>query len=66
MALKLHNLVNENLEELTFEQITDVDQMISSRRQINFEINRNKTGKIGMNTCANKLYPPAISLALTC
>ena len=57
MALRLHKLVNENLVDLTFEQITVMDQMICTRRQINFEIHRNNTGKIGMNTTANKLYP---------
>jgi hypothetical protein len=57
MALRLHKLVNENLIDLSFEQITVMDQMICSRRQISFEIHRNNTGKIGMNTTANKLYP---------
>ena len=57
MALKLHKLVNENLDDLNLEQITVMDQMICSRRQINFEIHRNNTGKIGINTTANKLYP---------
>jgi hypothetical protein len=57
MALRLHKLVNENLIGLTFEQITVMDQIICSRRQINFENHRNNTGKIGMNTTANKLYP---------
>jgi hypothetical protein len=45
MALRLHKIVNENLIDLTFEQITVKDQMICSRRQINFEIHRNNDGK---------------------
>jgi hypothetical protein len=57
MALRLHKLVNENLLDLTFEQVTVMDQIICSRRQINFKIHRNNTGKIVMNTTANKLYP---------
>jgi hypothetical protein len=36
MAVKLHKLANKNLIDLTFEQITVMDQMICSRRQINF------------------------------
>ena len=55
-ALKLHKTVNENLEDFTFEQVTVLDQIICTSRQINFQIARNCIHKIGMNTTSNKLY----------
>ena len=55
-ALKLHKTVNENLEDLTFEQITVINQIICTSRQINFQICRSNCFKIGMNTTANKFF----------
>ena len=57
LSLKLHKLVNENISDLDFEQITVFDQMVCTRRQLNFEIHRNNKSKIGLNCTANKLYP---------
>ena len=45
-SLKLHKTVNENLDDLTFEQITVLDQIICTSRQINFQIARNNTEKL--------------------
>ena len=64
MALKLHKLVNENEEDLNFEQITVLDQIICTRRQLNFEIHRTNACKIGLNTTANKLYPISNKIGL--
>ena len=55
-AIFLHKTVNNNVDDLTFEQITVLNQMICTRRQINFEICRSSNYKIGMNTIANKFY----------
>ena len=55
-SLKLHKTVNENLEDLTFEQITVLDQMVCTSRQVNFQVCRSNCFKIGLNTTANKFY----------
>ena len=55
-SLKLHKTVNENLEDLTFEQITVLHQMVCTSRQVNFQVCRTNCFKIGLNTTANKLY----------
>ena len=55
-ALKLHRTLNENLDDLNFEQITVFNQMICTGRQTNFQITRNNCFKIGMNTTSNKFY----------
>ena len=55
-SLILFKTVNENLEDLTFEQITTFNQIICTGRQITFDIERNNNFKIGMNTTANKFY----------
>ena len=56
LALSLHKTLNTDVLDLTFETITVLDQMICSRRQINFEIFRNSNRKIGFNTTANKFF----------
>ena len=53
-ALKLHKTVNENLDDITFEQAAVFDQIRCSTRQTVFEIERNNNYKIGMNTTSNK------------
>ena len=55
-SLKLHKIVNDNLSDITFEQVTVFDQIRCSTRQLTFELVRNNTYKIGMNTTSNKLY----------
>ena len=55
MALKLHKLPYENGDDLDFEQITVLDQIVCTRRQLNFEMHRNNTSKFGLNTTTNKL-----------
>ena len=57
IALKLHKLLNENVDDLDFKQITVLDQMVCSRRQLHFEFYSTNISKIGRNTTANKLYP---------
>ena len=48
--------MNDNSEDLTFEQVTVFDQMRCSTRQLNFEIEHNNSYKIGMNTTLNKFF----------
>ena len=55
-SLKSFKTLNDNLEDLTFEQITVFDQMRCTTRQLNFEIECNNNYKIGMNTTANKFF----------
>ena len=55
-SLKLFKTLNENIDDLTFEQVTVFDQIRCSTRQLNFEIERNNAFKIGMNTTSNKFY----------
>ena len=57
MSLKLHKLLNEHENQLSFEHITIMDQIVCTGRQLNFKIMRNFRTKIGLNTTANKLYP---------
>ena len=55
IALKLHKLLNEHDNVLSFEHIILMDQIICTRRQLMFQIFKNNKSKIGMNTTANKL-----------
>jgi hypothetical protein len=63
-ALKLHKTVNENLDNLSFEQITVFDQIICTSRQTNFQISRRNNFKVGMNTTANKLFALSNKISL--
>ena len=54
-SLKLYKTLNDNLDDLNFEQVTVFDLLRCSPRQSNFEIERNNVFKIGMNTTSNKL-----------
>ena len=56
MSLKLYKTVNDQENELSFEQITLMDQTICTRRQLRFQVFKNCRSKIGMNTTANKIY----------
>ena len=56
MALKVHKLLNDHDDVLSFEHLTVMDHIICTRWQINFQILRSFNSKIGMNTYANKLY----------
>ena len=56
ISLKLHKLLNEHNNVLSFEHVTVMDQIVCTTRQINFQILRKFNSKIGMNTTANKLY----------
>ena len=53
-SLNLHKVLNQEVP--SFEGVTVLDQMISTRRQTFFEILRENKNKIGMNTTANKFY----------
>ena len=57
MSIKLHKLINEHESDLSFEHVTLMDQIVCTRRQINFDIFKNCNGKIGLNATANNLYP---------
>ena len=57
MSLKLHKLLNEHENHLCFEHVTVMDQIVCTGRQVNFQILRKFSTKIGLNTTANKLYP---------
>ena len=54
-SLSLYRALNAN--EITFETVTVLNQMVCTRRQLKFEIIRNFNSKIGLNTTADKLYP---------
>ena len=56
IALKLHKLINDHDNVLSFEHVKVMDQIICTHRQINFQFFQNCSSKIGMNTTANKLY----------
>ena len=56
ISLKLHKLLSTIDNNLAFEQITVLHQLVCTSRQINYRILRNNNSKIGMNTTANKLY----------
>ena len=63
-ALKLHKNINESQDDLSFEQITVLNQTICTSRQINFQISRSNNYKIGMNTTANKFYALSNTIGL--
>ena len=53
-ALKLFKTVNDNLDDISFEQASVFNQIRCSPRQTFFEVERNNNYKIGMNTTLNK------------
>ena len=55
IALNLHKVLNFDTYP-TIEQTTLLEQILCGGRQIKFEIFRNFSSKIGMNTTANKFY----------
>ena len=55
-SLKLHKVYNATENSLNTETIRLFEQLVCSRRQINFELYRDNALKIGMNTTANKFY----------
>ena len=54
VSLKLYRTLNEHENDLTFEHITLMDQIICTRRQLRFQVFKKCNLKIGMNTTANK------------
>ena len=52
---KTYNL-NMHDNGLTFEQVTVIEQIICTSRQLDFQILWDNKSKIGLNTTANKLY----------
>ena len=56
ISIKLFKVVNDTEIPIKTETIRVFDQVISTRRQLYFEILRNNTYKIGMNTTTNKFY----------
>ena len=56
MSLKLHKIFNNTETSIPSETIRIFEQSVCSRRQITFELYRNNTLRIGMNTAANKFY----------
>ena len=63
-CLKLFKTVNDNLGDITFEQITVFEQIRCSSRQSTFEIQRNNNYKIGMNTTSNKFFALSKTISL--
>ena len=57
MSLKLHKLINEHDNKLSFEHVTLMDQIVCTSRQINFQIVKIHNTRVGLNTTANKLFP---------
>ena len=57
MSLKLHKLLNEHDDHLSFEHVTIMDQIVCTGGRINFQILKEFNTKIGLNTTANKHYP---------
>ena len=55
LSISLHNRLNFDETDPCFETLTVLDQIICTRRQINFQIFRINKLKIGINTTANKL-----------
>ena len=55
-AIKLYKFLNENPDCPNTEMIRVLEQMVFTRRQINFEILRTNKTKIGMNSTENKFY----------
>ena len=56
-ALKLHKIATAIFEEqITTENVRELNQMVYTGRQANFMTLRYNVSKIGMNTTANKLY----------
>ena len=49
-------MINDSSEQLNFDHIMVLDQLICTRRQLKFEIIRKFNNKIGMNIQANKFY----------
>ena len=54
--LKLHKVVNETDPQIPTETIKVLEQAICTRRQLNFEIFKDNSYKIGMNTTGNKFH----------
>ena len=55
-AIQLFKTINHVEFPSTFEDITLVDQMVCTGRQLKFKTFRNNTLKIGLNMSANKLH----------
>ena len=55
-SFQLHKTLNENLEDVTFEQIMVFDRIICTSRQATFQISWRNNVKIGMNTTANNFF----------
>ena len=49
-------MINSSNFPNTFEQVSFLDLVICTGRQLKFQIHRNFNGKIGLNNTANKLY----------
>ena len=57
LSLHLYKCFVYEFNVPNFEQITILNQITCSRRQLKFELIKNNNCKIGLNTTANKLYP---------
>ena len=56
LALNLHKVINDLNENITFDQINLLEQIICTRRHLRFEVCRDFRYKIGMNVMSNKFY----------
>ena len=56
ISLRLYKVVNDTENQISTETIRALDQVICTRRQLNFEVIKNNNYKIGLNTTGNKFY----------
>ena len=56
IALKLHKIIADLDNEISFEHCTLLEGIVCTSRQLTFEVYRNNKNKIGLNTTVNKLY----------
>ena len=56
LSLQLHKSLSEMSEKCTTEHTRILNNIVCTSRQLNFEILRDNTSKIGMNTFSNKFY----------
>ena len=55
-ALQLHKTINEVFEYCSSEHAALLNNIISTKRQLKFELIRSNMNKIGMNTLSNRFF----------
>ena len=64
LALNLNKTPGDRELQLSFETVTVLDQIICTRKQINFQIFKHCASKIGVNTTAKNFYPLNTKISL--